>query len=51
MELPLQPKDLKLQDISGIVEEAIIEAGGLYPVPRYMSEDEIRTIVNGLLAA
>jgi alcohol dehydrogenase class IV len=51
MELPLQPKDLKLQDISGIVEEAIIEAGGLYPVPRYMSEDELRTIVNGLLAA
>ena len=51
MELPLQPKDLNLQDVSGIVEEAIIEAGGLYPVPRYMSEDEIRTIVNGLLAA
>jgi alcohol dehydrogenase len=51
MELPLQPKDLKLQDISGIVDEAIIEAGALYPVPRYMSEDEVRTIVNGLLAA
>ncbi|HDY81375.1 MAG TPA: iron-containing alcohol dehydrogenase, partial [Halieaceae bacterium] len=51
MSLPLQPKDLKLQDITGIVDDAISEAGKLYPVPRYMSEDEIRTIVNGLLAA
>jgi len=51
MELPLHPKDLKVQDVSGIVEEALAEAGGLYPVPRYMSEGEIRSIVNGLLAA
>jgi len=51
MSLPLQPKDLKLQDITGIVDDAISEAGKLYPVPRYMSENEIRTIVNGLLAA
>ena len=51
MELPLQPKDLKLQDVPGIVEEALAEAGRLYPVPRYMSADEIRTIVNGLIAA
>ena len=50
MEMPLQPKDLKLQDIPGIVDDALSEAGALYPVPRYMSEDEIRTIVNGLLA-
>ncbi|MEH6635212.1 MAG: iron-containing alcohol dehydrogenase [Halioglobus sp.] len=51
MELPLQPKDLKLQDVPGIVEEALAEAGRLYPVPRYMSADEIRIIVNGLIAA
>ena len=51
MELPLQPKDLKAQDIPGIVEEALAEAGGLYPVPRYMSADEVKHIVTGLLAA
>ena len=50
MELPLQPKDLKAQDIPGIVEEALAEAGGLYPVPRYMSADEVKHIVTGLLA-
>ena len=51
MELPLQPKDLKPHDVPGIIEEALKEAGGLYPVPRYMSADEVRHIVNGLLAA
>lgn len=51
MQLPLQPKGLKTQDVPGIVDEAISEAGGLYPVPRYMSQDEIKNIVNGLLAA
>jgi alcohol dehydrogenase len=50
MELPLKPKDLKAQDVPDIIDEALKEAGGLYPVPRYMSVDEIRTIVNGLLA-
>jgi alcohol dehydrogenase class IV len=51
MELPLKPKDLKPTDIPGIIDEALSEAGGLYPVPRYMSPDEIRLIVNGLLPA
>jgi alcohol dehydrogenase class IV len=51
MELPLQPKGLKAQDIPGIVDEALAEAGGLYPVPRYMSADEVKHIVTGLLAA
>lgn len=51
MALPLQPKDLKAGDIPGIVDEAIAEAGLLYPVPRYMSEAELTTIVNGLRAA
>jgi alcohol dehydrogenase class IV len=51
MELPLQPKGLKAGDIPGIVDEAIAEAGSLYPVPRYMSEAELTTIVNALRAA
>ncbi len=51
MDLPLQPKGLKAGDIPGIVDEAIAEAGSLYPVPRYMSEAELTTIVNGLRAA
>ncbi len=51
MALPLLPRDLKAGDIPGIVDEAIAEAGSLYPVPRYMSEAEITTIVNGLRAA
>ena len=51
MELPLQPRGLKSEDVDGIVEEAITEAGGLYPVPRYMSEAELSGIVRGLLQA
>ena len=51
MELPLQPKDLKAHDVPGIIDEALKEAGGLYPVPRYMSAEEVRQIVNRLLAA
>ena len=51
LELPLQPKDLKAVDIPGIVDEAIKEAGDLYPVPRYMSEEELTRIVAGLRAA
>ena len=51
MDLPLQPKGLSAGDIPGIVDEAIAEAGSLYPVPRYMSEAELTTIVNGLRAA
>jgi len=51
MELPLQPKDLKAHDVPGIIDEALKEAGGLYPVPRYMSADEVRHIVNRLLPA
>jgi alcohol dehydrogenase class IV len=51
MQMPLQPKDLKTEDIPEIVSEAISEAGGLYPVPRYMSEAEIRGLVEGLRTA
>ena len=51
LKLPLQPRELKAGDIPGIVDEAIKEAGSLYPVPRYMSVAELTTIVNGLRAA
>lgn len=51
LQLPLQPQGLTAQDIPDMVDEALTEAGGLYPVPRYMSKGEISTIVNGLLAA
>lgn len=49
LELPLKPEGLQASDIPGIVEEALKEAGDLYPVPRYMSEAEITAIVRGLL--
>ncbi|RLQ22738.1 iron-containing alcohol dehydrogenase [Seongchinamella sediminis] len=51
LELPLKPEGLQAADIPDIVEEAMTEAGDLYPVPRYMSEVEITTIVRGLLPA
>lgn len=51
MALPLQPEGLQPADIPGIVDEAIAEAGSLYPVPRYMSPEELTVIVNGLRAA
>jgi alcohol dehydrogenase class IV len=51
MEMPTKPRDLRAVDVPGIIDEAVKETGGLYPVPRYMSEEEIRSIVHGLLAA
>lgn len=48
-ELPLKPKGLEPSNIPGIVEEALSEAGDLYPVPRYMTDIEITAIVRGLL--
>jgi len=51
LELPLKPEGLQTTDIPGIVEEALTEAGDLYPVPRYMSDVEITSIVRGLLPA
>lgn len=51
MDLPRKPKDLKAADVPGIVDDAIAEAGLLYPVPRYLSEAELTSIVNNLRAA
>jgi alcohol dehydrogenase class IV len=49
LELPLKPKELDAGEIPGIVDEALAEAGSLYPVPRYLSEAEVSAIVRGLL--
>jgi hypothetical protein len=51
MQMPLQPKELKTEDIPGIIDEALSETGGLYPVPRYMSRAEVQTLVEGLKPA
>ena len=49
LQLPLKPQGLKPGDIDDIVSDALAEAGELYPVPRYMSADEVGVIVNRLL--
>ncbi|MBT6126541.1 MAG: alcohol dehydrogenase, partial [Halieaceae bacterium] len=49
MELPLKPNGLQASDIPSVVEEALAEAGDLYPVPRYMTEIEVTAIVRDLL--
>lgn len=51
MDLPLKPEGLPADEVSGIVEAAIKETGELYPVPRYLSETEISSIVRRLLPA
>ena len=51
MNMPLKPRGLEEKHIPGIVDAALTEAGDLYPVPRYMSPEEIRRIVEGLLPA
>ncbi len=50
MEMPLKPKGLKQEDVSTIVNEAVSEAGNLYPVLRYMSKAEISAVVVEKLA-
>jgi alcohol dehydrogenase class IV len=51
MQMPTRPEGLQAAHVPEIIDEAVKETGGLYPVPRYMSEDEIRLIVHGLMAA
>ena len=51
LHMPLKPRGLDKIDIPDIIDAALTEAGDLYPVPRYMSSDEIRRIVEGLLPA
>jgi alcohol dehydrogenase class IV len=49
--MPLKPQDLRAENVQGMVEAALREAGDLYPVPRYLSANEVSQIVNGLLPA
>ena len=51
MEMPTRPQGLEQRHVPGIVQEAIAEAGSLYPVMRYLSAGEIQRIVEDKLAA
>ena len=35
--------------IDGLIDEAVKETGSLYPVPRYLSRDELKAIVRPLV--
>lgn len=49
--MSLKPRGLEAGAIPGIVKAARAEAGDLYPVQRYLSAAEIRTLVERLLPA
>ena len=49
--MPLLPRGLKHEELPDIVREALSEAGNLYPVPRYLSAQEIGAILRDLLPA
>ena len=49
MNMPTRPKGLSQDDIPGMAKAAESEAGDIYPVPRYLSRQEIQVIVEGLL--
>lgn len=49
MQMPLQPQGLQATAIEGLIDEAIKETGSLYPVPRYLSRDELKAIVRPLV--
>jgi alcohol dehydrogenase class IV len=51
LSLPTLPRGLKEEHVKDIVSAAILEAGELYPVPRYMSALELEAIVRNLLPA
>lgn len=49
MAMPLKPKGFQSGYIDDVVEAAVAETGNLYPVPRYMSNGEIRAVVQALV--
>ena len=49
LEMPLAPEGLEETEIPGIVKAALAEAGDIYPVPRYLSADELGAVVRGLM--
>lgn len=51
LQLPTQPRGLQPEHIPDMIKAARMEAGELYPVPRYMSTEELGAIVRALLPA
>lgn len=51
MGIPKTLDALKLEDISGISDDARKETGSTYPVPRYMTDEECQGILRKLLPA
>ena len=49
MGMPSRPESLKKNDIPGMVKAAEAEAGDIYPVPRYLSRQEIQSLFEGLV--
>ena len=49
MDMKVSAEGLEESDIPGIVKAAIRETGDLYPVPRYLSADQLALIARGLL--
>ncbi|NNL57600.1 MAG: iron-containing alcohol dehydrogenase, partial [Pseudomonadales bacterium] len=51
MAMPTRPEGLQREQLPTIVDAALAEAGSLYPVPRYMSAQELSALVEPLLAS
>lgn len=45
MDMPLGPRGLSMSSIDEVLKEVIKETGDLYPVPRYLSREELRALV------
>lgn len=50
MQIPTTLKDLKREDFDKIIDRAFSEAHGTYAVPRYMSRDDARAMLDKLMA-
>jgi alcohol dehydrogenase len=50
MDMPLQIENFTPQKQDDVVRSAGAEAGNMYPVPRYLDESDLQSIVNGLVA-
>lgn len=51
MDMPVKVESLASNTLDDVIQSAAAEAGSMYPVPRYLEEQELRTIVSGLLPA
>ena len=49
MDLPLKPKGFKPEYVDDVIDAALEETGNLYPVPRYLSGNEIRPVVEAFV--